>query len=94
MSKLAVGFCYFIGHSLGGTTAISKGPTAVAVGAAGYLEPWFLLKILFLAAILSDVRLKISIVTSCFFVQQTIRFPKDTGLESCGEGEVLLAHSL
>lgn len=39
MSKLAVGFCYFIGHSLGGTTAISKGPTAVAVGAAGYLEP-------------------------------------------------------
>ena len=45
MSKLAVGICYFIGHLLRGTTAISKGPTAMAVGAVGYFKPCILLYI-------------------------------------------------
>lgn len=40
MTKLAVSLFYFMGYFVRGTTVISKGMTAMAVGAASYLEPW------------------------------------------------------
>lgn len=40
MSKMAVGLSYFNGHLLTGIMAIRKGPTAMAIDAVGYFEPW------------------------------------------------------
>lgn len=40
MSKMAIGLSYFNGHLLTGIMAIRKGPTAMAIDAVGYFEPW------------------------------------------------------